>query len=80
MDIIRAYQKLSSIKPEFHKLNMPINTPSIKRINFNQQEIELYYNKEFGSYFSMSAHKKGGFDEDSKIKVIDFGDFEDLEY
>ena len=61
MDKIRQYQKLSDIKPSYHKLNIPYHKPSIKRIEFNLKELELYYSDEKEAYETEKKKpKKGG--------------------
>jgi len=55
MDKIKQYHDLTEIRPDYHKLNIPLQKLSIKRVRFNKQELELHYNEEFGIYISKDS-------------------------
>lgn len=56
MDKLIAYNKICSIKPKGMEPLPPHKTPSERKIIFNLNELELYYNK-LGVY---TRGKKGG--------------------
>ena len=41
MNKIKQYYEIAAIKPDYHKLNLPIHKPSQKKIILNGMELEL---------------------------------------
>ena len=60
MDSILLYQRFSDIKPQYRKLFTPYQTPSIKKVQFNLQELDLHYHTEFKVYLTPEKMKKFG--------------------
>ena len=72
MDQILLYQKVTGIKPDYHKLVIPSQKPSIKKVQFTLKELELHYYEEFKAYLTVSKLKKiTGGSENQKITVIE---------
>ncbi len=71
MDQIILYQKITDIKPDYQRLELPSQKPSIRRVQFTLKELELHYHTEFKAYLTKSNLEKitGGADE--KITVIE---------
>lgn len=71
MDQIILYQKITDIKPDYHRLEIPSQKPSIKRVQFTLKELELHYYSEFKAYLTNSKLKKITGGNDEKITVIE---------
>lgn len=69
MDRIKQYQDLCEIRPDYHKLVMPMQKLSIKRVKFNQKELELHYNQRLKVYMPESALDENDNNESNKSKV-----------
>jgi hypothetical protein len=59
MDRIRQYHKLSEVKPDYYKLEIPILKPSHKRLVFTTKELQMWLHQEFGVYTEKKS-KIGG--------------------
>ena len=57
MDQILLYQKITDIKPDYGKLEIPSQRPSIKKVQFTLKELELHYYEEFKAYLTVSKLK-----------------------
>ncbi len=73
MNKISQYYKLSEIKPDYHKLLLPYNVSSRKKILFNEKELELHYVNEFKIYIADNFTSKPikGANENVQILFID---------
>ena len=75
MDQIRQYQQISEVKPRFYKLEIPYHKPTLKRIQFNLKETQLYYDRDNSVYRKNNTSgnvKTGGADKkDCLIYVVD---------
>lgn len=69
MDRIKQYQDLCEIRPDYHKLVMPMQKLSIKRVKFNQKELELHYNQRLKVYMPESALDENENNKSNKSKV-----------
>ena len=57
MDRIAVYRELCSIRPKNQTDRKPIYQPSVGKIMFNRNQLDLHYKKEFGVYSPLA---KGG--------------------
>lgn len=71
MDTIREYQKLSDIKPAYHKVHIPYHKPSARRIVFNLKQIELYYSRADDAYVKEKNITTLGGDDTHTIYIVD---------
>lgn len=67
MDRIKLYREVCGIRQEGEEDRKPLYQPSLKKIIFNLNELNLYYNEHFKFY---SDKKSGGNIADMKILVI----------
>ena len=58
MNEILLYQRLCEIKPSYHKLQPPYLRPSVQKVQFNLNELELFYNSQFKVYLTDEKLKK----------------------
>jgi hypothetical protein len=73
METIREYQRLSEIKPAYHRLHIPYHKPSARRIVFNLKQVELYYSPTDDAYVTEKNSTARGGDDDNThtIYVVD---------
>lgn len=60
MDRIHQYHKLSEVKPDYYKLEVPILRATHQRAVFTTKELDLWLQKEFDVYSVSPARKKTG--------------------
>lgn len=75
MNEILLYQRLCEIKPSYHKLQPPYLRPSVKKVQFNLNELDLFYNSQFKVYLTeekIKAVKKGGAPQKITYAAVDF--------
>jgi hypothetical protein len=66
MDRVKQYLKINDIQTNYYNIITPYQAPSIKRVKFNLQEMELHYQEEFDLFIPDYPNNQAINDKKSK--------------